>query len=100
MQIELINQVAGPPLSALGSNLTLRLKVTDSLTREWTKVRISQEVQNEKLRYKVLLDDVEELNVVNSKPVEFENVKVYASNPWYQAQPGFVKNLSVNVIKD
>ena len=87
-------------MSALGSNLTLRLKVTDSLTREWTKVRISQEVQNEKLRYKVLLDDVEELNVVNSKPVELENMKVYASNPWYQAQPGFVKNLSFNVLKD
>ena len=68
MQIELINQVAGPPLSALGSNLTLKLKVTDSLTREWTKVRISQKFQNEKLRYKVLLDDVEELNVDSEIP--------------------------------
>ena len=32
VQIELINQVAGPPLSALGSNLTLKSKVSASLT--------------------------------------------------------------------
>ena len=41
---------------------------------EWTKIRISQVFQNEKLRYKVFLDDMEKLNVVNSKPVELENV--------------------------
>ena len=72
---------------------------TQSTVGEWTKVRVCQEFQNGKLRYKVFLDDVEQLNVVNSKPVELENVKVYTSNPWYQAQPGFIKNLSVNVIK-
>ena len=33
----------------------------------------------------------------NSAAVEFENVKVFAGNPWRQAQPGYIKNLKINV---
>ena len=29
--------------------------------------------------------------------VEFENVKVFAAEPWWEAQPGSIKNLKINV---
>ena len=38
----------------------------------------------------------EELHAVeNSQPEEFHNVKVYASDPWYPAQPGSIRNLVI-----
>ena len=33
----------------------------------------------------------------NSAAVGFENVKVFAADPWYEAQPGSIKNLKINV---
>jgi len=33
--------------------------------------------------------------VVNPTPLEFSNVKVFASHPFYPAQPGFMKNLVI-----
>ena len=33
----------------------------------------------------------------NSAAVGFENVKVFAADPWYEAQPGSIKNLKISV---
>ena len=32
-----------------------------------------------------------------SAAVGFENVKVFAADPWWEAQPGSIKNLKINV---
>ena len=33
----------------------------------------------------------------NSAAVGFENVKVFAADPWRETQPGSIKNLKINV---
>ena len=42
---------------------------------------MSQELQNEKIKLKFFNNDEEMLSVDNSKAVDLENVKVYASDP-------------------
>merc|ERR1711962_345114 len=66
---------------------------------KWTKIRISQEMQKGKIMLEFIIDDEVMLSVANSEAVGFENVKVYASDPWFPAQPGSIKNLSINFIK-
>ena len=64
---------------------------------KWTKLRLSEELQNEKIKLKFFNDDEEMLSVDNSNAVGFKDIKVYASDPWYAAQPGFIKNLSIKI---
>ena len=67
---------------------------------EWTKIRMSQEIENGNTKVKLFINDKEMLSAVNYKPTSFENVKVYASDPWYPAQPGSIKDLSINFIEE
>jgi len=67
---------------------------------KWTKIRMSQEIENGKTKVKVFINDEKMLSAVNSKPTSFENMKVYASDTWYPAQPGSIKNLSINFIEE
>merc|ERR1711962_1365931 len=62
---------------------------------EWTKIRMSQEIENENTKVKIFINDKEMFSAVNSKPTSFENVNVYASGTWEPAQPGSIKNLSI-----
>merc|ERR1712061_310560 len=64
---------------------------------EWTKIRVSQELLGGKFRYRIFIDEKEETNVENSRAVGFENVKVFAADPWYEAQPGSIKSLKISV---
>ena len=67
---------------------------------EWTKIRMSQEIENGKTKVKVFINDEKMLSAVNSKPISFENMKVYASGTWEPAQPGSIKDLSINFIAE
>ena len=64
---------------------------------KWTHIRVSQELLNRQFKYRVVIDDAEKLVVENLTPVKFVNVKVFATSPWINAQPGFIKNLGINV---
>ena len=64
---------------------------------EWTKIRISQELVNQEFKYRISINETEKVDVENLKAIGFRNVKVFSANPWSKAQPGFVKNLSINV---
>ena len=64
--------------SALTNYFTLLPAATDD---KWTKLRMSQELQNGKIRLEFFNNDEEMLSVDNSKAVGLENVKVYASDP-------------------
>ena len=68
--------------------------------RRWTKIRVSQELLHGQFKYRIFIDGSEKLNVGNLKAVGFENVKVYAANPWFHAQAGAIKNLSINIKGD
>ena len=66
----------------------------------WTKIKVSQELLHGQFKYRIFIDGSEKLNVGNLKAVGFENVKVYAANPWFHAQAGAIKNLSINIKGD
>ena len=68
-----------------------------STVGEWTKIRVSQELMNNKLKYRVIIDGVEKINVENRNAVVFHNVKVFAADHEHQAQPGFLKDLSIKI---
>ena len=62
---------------------------------KWTQITFIQENLSGKLRYRLLMDGVEKVNIENPQDKHFNNVRVYASDPWYNGQPGYIKNLSV-----
>ena len=86
--------------SAHNGQANLAMNFPSPAVDKWTKLRMSQETQNGKIKLKFIIDDEEMLNVENAEPVGFENVMVYASDPWDPVLPGFIKNLSINVIKE
>ena len=55
---------------------------------------------NQEFKYRISINETEKVDVENLKAVGFKNVKVFAANPWSKAQPGFVKNLSINVKRE
>ena len=63
----------------------------------WTVIEISQELSDGEYHLKVLVDDNLSFSIVNPNPQDFENVKVYASDPWYTAQPGSIKDLTIQI---
>ena len=67
---------------------------------KWTQITVSQELLHRQFKYRVVIDDAEKLVVENLTPVKFVNVKMFATSPWHTAQPGSIKNLSINVKKD
>ena len=49
----------------------------------------------------ILVTVVKVWSVVNTQPKEFKYVKVYASDPWYEAQSGSIYDLTIktNLLK-
>ena len=62
---------------------------------KWITINISQTKVGDDYEYKVEIDG-EVLHVVkNTQPQEFLNVKIYISNPWAPAVPGYVRNVYI-----
>ena len=63
---------------------------------ELTHFEIHQRyVSGGKYRYFIKMNDQEIFSIINNEARQFYNVKVYASDPWYIACPGYIKNFSV-----
>ena len=62
---------------------------------KWTKVEISQSLEGGSYIHRTLVDGKEIRSIKNTKPQDFTNVKVYAADPWFPTQEGFVKNINV-----
>ena len=63
---------------------------------ELTHFEIHQRyVNGGKYRYFIKMNDQEIYSTINGDARQFYNVKVYASNPWYIACPGYIKNFAV-----
>ena len=45
--------------------------------------------------YSISINNKEVLSVKNSKPPQFENVKVFAGSPWYTPVDGYIRNLLI-----
>ena len=67
---------------------------TPFITGRWMRVEISQLKVDSKYWYSLSIDGVQLLKVINWYPAEFRNVKVYASDRWYRAAKGSIRNLS------
>ena len=61
----------------------------------WTSLEISQERVGGKFVFKIVIGGEEILSVENTQPEVFQDVKVYASDPWYEPQPGSMKALLI-----
>ena len=61
----------------------------------WTNIEIGQRENGNRLSYYISVAGEEVHSVTNTQPREFADVKVYASDPWYTPQPGYIRNLSI-----
>ncbi|XP_047144908.1 uncharacterized protein LOC105846093 isoform X2 [Hydra vulgaris] len=62
---------------------------------EWTSIQILQIQLKGKYVFSVYLNELIVHSVENTKPQSFENLKVYAADPWYDAQDCSIKDLKV-----
>jgi len=63
---------------------------------QWIKVKISQTMISAGVyEYVIKINDNILHQTTNSKPESFDNVKVYASNPWNIPQPAYIRNWEV-----
>ena len=74
---------------------------------QWVNIVIGQKKvptrrvsQGYVMKYSISIDGKEKLSVTNSKPAEFENVKVFASTNWYTPMDGAIKNLVIETKLD
>ena len=67
---------------------------------QWVNIVIGQELVGSAMKYFISIDGKEKLSVTNSKPAEFENVKVFASTNWYTPMDGAIKNLLIETKLD
>ncbi|XP_065684315.1 uncharacterized protein LOC105844212 isoform X1 [Hydra vulgaris] len=65
---------------------------------QWYKIKIYQGFMNGSYFLTVCIDDVHIYSVENTKPKDFENMKVYASNLWEDAQNAFISELIIENI--
>ena len=61
----------------------------------WTKIEVGQQLVGSKLIYSITIGGRKVFSVTNSKPSEFEKVKVYASSNWFSPLSGSIKNLLI-----
>ena len=61
----------------------------------WTKLEVGQREDTGQYTFYFSVNGREVRSVINSQPREFHGVRVYASNPSDPAQPGSIRNLTV-----
>ena len=62
---------------------------------QWTNIEMSQRLHENKHMYTIKIGGLKVFEMENQQPQEFSNVKDFASDPWYIAQPGEIRNLTI-----
>ena len=62
---------------------------------KWTSIVMSQLKSGSKTTFSVKVDGADPFSVENPAPQEFSDVKVYAADPWWDAQPGSIRGLTI-----
>ncbi|XP_065671184.1 uncharacterized protein LOC136089265 [Hydra vulgaris] len=62
---------------------------------KWTSIRMSQFQNNGVYTFVVFIDEINVYSTRNQSPQSFQNVKVYASNPWHDVINCFIKDFRV-----
>ena len=63
--------------------------------KQWSHLEISQQLINDIYIYSIKLNGLKVFSEQNNQAQVFENVKVFASDPWYPAQDGSIKDLFI-----
>ncbi|XP_065672701.1 uncharacterized protein LOC105845300 isoform X3 [Hydra vulgaris] len=79
----------------INGNLNRVFKTEPVTLNEWSHIEISQLLENNIYKYSIKLNGEEVFAEENREPKSFNNVMVYASDPWYPAQDGFIKDLTI-----
>ena len=88
----------GPMLqisSAVNGNKDYQHVTAPIPLNQWSKVKVKQNQVDGEHVYTISVNDKEVHKVKNTQPEEFKDLKVYAGNPWTEAQPGKIKNLKI-----
>ena len=62
---------------------------------KWYHFRVTQTLKGNKYIYTVYMNKKVLVTKVNTKPLDFKNVKVFVADNFFNAQPGYVKNLKI-----
>ena len=81
--------------SAVGGNRNYVYNSASYQAKLWITVRISQLLSDSIYRYRIFINNETVHDVINTKPVEFKNIKVYAGDPFSEPQPGSIRNLII-----
>ena len=80
--------------SSINGNPDYSQVFTDVLSlNQWTRIEICQQKIKGQYIYSISIGGKELHSTENTRPKEFSEVKVYASNPWHAAQPGAIRDL-------
>jgi hypothetical protein len=63
--------------------------------KKMVHIQIKQKLVDGKYIYSILLDNKVVRTAINNNPQAYQNVKVYAADPWYNAQDGYIQNLKI-----
>ena len=81
--------------SAINSSKNYVFTIKTLSLMEWTLIKITQEIVNQNAIFSITVNGTLVKSIVNAKPVELQNVKVYATGPWSSPQNGFIRNLVI-----
>ena len=67
---------------------------------EWSNVEVSQHPEGDKYRYEVKVNGVLIGSILNEDAQMFEDVRIYASDPWQMTSEGTIRNISVEMTSE
>ena len=62
---------------------------------KWYNFRVTQKLREKQYIYTVYMNNKVLVTKVNTKPQDFENVKVFMADNWIHPQPGYVMNFKI-----
>ncbi|XP_065660513.1 uncharacterized protein LOC124810993 isoform X2 [Hydra vulgaris] len=71
------------------------IDTTPILLNMWTNIEVSQVLDKSNYVYTIKINGELVFSEINYKPQTFNDVKIYASDPWSQAQDGSIKNFFI-----
>ena len=63
---------------------------------QWTRIEVNQHREGVAYKYVVKVNDAIIGSVINTKPRQFSNVKVFGGDNWYNPAQGSMRNLVIN----
>ena len=85
-QLQFFSAINGNPNEAYYSSIIMNLM-------EWTKVKITQIYVDGASVFAIRVNEVIVYTIQNNYTREFKDVKVFIGDPWYQVQPGYIRNI-------